>query len=98
MVEITSMSMFINMQERQRLSRRIQNVVESLLTALNIDPSGRQLIIACGTGDERNNREALVAWMDKAICCEHRLETFSTEQIACELRRHLERCIGSWCD
>jgi hypothetical protein len=98
MTEITTMSMFINIQERQKLSRRIQNVVESLLAALNIDPCGRQLIMACGTGDERNNREALVAWMRKSICCEKRLDSFSTEQIARELRRHLEHCIGSWCD
>lgn len=98
MVEITSMSVFINMQERQKFSRRIQNVAESLLTALNIDPAGRQLIMACGTGDERNNREALIAWMGKAMCCEQRLEAFSTEQIAGELRHHLERCIGSWGD
>ncbi len=97
MTEITTMSMFISMQERQKLSRRIQNVVESLLTALAIDPCGRQLIMACGTGDERNNREALIVWMKKSICCEQRLDSFSTEQIACELRRHLERCIGSWC-
>ncbi|ALZ74750.1 MULTISPECIES: hypothetical protein [Rheinheimera] len=98
MTEITTMSMFINMQERQKLSRRIQNVVESLLAALNIDPCGRQLIMACGTGEERTNREALIAWMRKSICCEQRLDSFSTEQIAHELRHHLERCIGSWCD
>ena len=98
MTEITTMNMYISMQERQKLSRRIQNIVESLLIALHIDPCGRQLIMACGTGEERTNREAVVAWMRKCICCEQRLDSFSTEQIACELRCHLERSIGSWCD
>lgn len=98
MTEITSMGLFINFQGRQRLSRRLTNVVEALLSALHIDPTGRQLIMACGTGNERNNREALIVWMEKSICCEQRLDLFSVEQIAHELRCHLERAIGSWSD
>ncbi|MFC4653937.1 hypothetical protein ACFO3I_02740 [Rheinheimera marina] len=98
MTEITSMPLFVSEQERKRFALRIQNVVESLLSALNIDPRGRQLIIACGTGDERNNREALVVWLGKSMCCENRLEAFTIDHIVRELRRHLERCIGSWTD
>ena len=98
MTEITTMNFFISLQERKRFAHRMQNVVEMLLSSLNIDPSGRQLVMACGSGDEPNNREALKFWLDKALCCESRLDAFTQEQIVQALNTHLQRCIGHWSD
>jgi len=98
MTEITTMSLFITIQERKRFAHRIQNVVETLISVLNIDPCGRQLVMACGSGDEPNNREALAVWLNKAFCCENRLDAFTPEQIVHELNHHLQRTIGTWSD
>lgn len=98
MTEITTMNFFISQQERKRFAHRVQNVVEMLLSALSIDPTGRQLVMACGSGDEPNNREALKFWLNKALCCESRLDAFTQEQIVQALNTHLQRCIGHWSD
>lgn len=98
MTEITTMNLFITQQERKRLKLRLLNLTEMLIITLNIDPYGRQLVIACGTGVEPNNKAAILAWLDKAICCEARLDVFKPDQIAKALERHLEHSIGRWCN
>lgn len=97
MTEITTMSLFVAQQERNRLSIRLRNLTEMLIAKLNIDPFGKQLVIACGTGMERNNREAILVWLNKAICCEARLDVLESELICQALEKHLQHCIGHWC-
>ncbi len=94
MTEITALSLFVEQQERNRLRNRLHNLVEMLIAKLNIDPFGKQLVIACGTGVERNNREAILVWLNKAICCEARLDVLDSELICQALERHLQHCIG----
>lgn len=94
MTEITALSLFVEQQERNRLRNRLHNLAEMLIAKLNIDPFGKQLVIACGTGVERNNREAILVWLNKAICCEARLDVLDSELICQALERHLQHCIG----
>jgi hypothetical protein len=96
MTEITTMDLFITQQERKRLGIRIRNMAEMLLAALKIDPSGRQLIIACGSGVESNNRDAIITWLNKAVCCEARMDAVEPGQVVRALERHLEHAIGDW--
>lgn len=98
MTEITTTSLFITQQERKRFEQRLRNLTEMLVASLNIDPCGRQLVIACGTGIEPNNREAIQVWLEKAVCCEARLNALEPDQVAKALQRHLEHCIGQWCN
>lgn len=94
MTEITALPLFVEQQERNRLRNRLHNLAEMLIAKLNIDPFGKQLVIACGTGVERNNREAILVWLNKAICCEARLDILDSELICQALERHLQHCIG----
>jgi len=96
MTEITTMPLFIAQQERNRLGTRLRNLTEMLMAKLNIDPFGKQLVIACGTGEERSNREAILVWLNKAVCCEARLDTLDSELICQALEKHLQHCIGHW--
>lgn len=98
MTEITALPLFVEQQERNRLRIRLQNLAEMLIAKLSIDPFGKQLVIACGTGLERNNREAILEWLNKAICCEARLDVLESELICQALERHLQHCIGHWCN
>lgn len=98
MTDIHTTPLFISAQERKQLRQRLLNITETLLTALEIDPYGRQLIMACGTGNEVCNRDALYCWLQNGVCCEARLNLIAPEQLVHALRRHLEHCIGTWCD
>lgn len=97
MTDIHTTNLFITTAQRKQLRQRLLNITESLLITLEIDPCGRQLVMACGQGTESTNREAVYAWLEKGICCESRLDVFTTETLVTALRRHLEHSIGAWC-
>jgi len=68
------------LQQTRGKTRRIRNIVSSLMVVLNI-PEGNHLVMLFGDGHEKDNREALATWVTKMSSeidlteTENRLET-----------------------
>jgi len=57
--------------------RTVRNLAISLMAMLHINPDGRELVAICGSGDERNNAEAIHHWLGQETCCASCIRTCS---------------------
>lgn len=73
----------------QTRRRKVKNLALSLMVTLHINPNGRELISVCGTGEERDNTEAVHHWVEQETCCASCIKTSSFKALQGSFLRFL---------
>ena len=76
----------------QSARRNVRKLASAVGLALNVQP-GRSLVMVLGTGNERNNQEALETWVAQALI-NHDL--LPTREVIPMLLRELESTLTRW--
>lgn len=71
------------------LRRKSRNLTLHLMTALQIEPHGRQLVSTIGTGSEIDNCEAVYSWVLDQVCCASCIREVSFESLQRRFVKHL---------
>lgn len=80
---------FKTMLVEQNRQRKVKNLTLNLMVMLQIDPHGNHLISVCGSGEERDNTEAIHHWVEQETCCASCLKTISFKKLQSSFVRYL---------
>lgn len=69
MIQIETTPAFRDFMQNKKFRAQVRNLATSLITALQINSHGRELVSVCGQGDEADNCEAVFAWVKREACC-----------------------------
>ncbi|MEH8018938.1 hypothetical protein MN202_16975 [Rheinheimera muenzenbergensis] len=69
MIQIETTPAFRDFMLNKRFRGQVRNLATSLITALRINPHGRELVSVCGQGGEADNCEAIFSWVKHEACC-----------------------------
>ena len=69
MIQIETTPAFRDFMLNKRFRAQVRNLATSLITALQINPHGRELVSVCGQGGEADNCEAVFQWVKREVCC-----------------------------
>ncbi len=89
MIQIENTRQIRMMVVEKDLRRKARNLTLHLMTALQIEPHGRHLVYACGTGSEHDNCEAVYGWVLDQVCCASCIREVSFEKLQRRFVTHL---------
>jgi hypothetical protein len=81
MIQIEQTAMFREFMVQKEFRRKVRLLTTSLITALQIDPRGNQLVNVCGTGVEADNCEAVYWWVQQEACCASCIRVLDFKQL-----------------
>lgn len=96
---IISTNVFLQKMDEHKLRRRrLKSLRDFLLSSLQISPHSQNLVVVVGNGNERNNSEALLNWLDEETLDDKPLAELPAHQVEGHLLRYLERRFDCWPD
>ena len=69
MIQIEHTREFRVFMVEKQFRKKVRTLTTYLITALNINPHGRELVGICGQGGEADNTEAIYTWVKQEACC-----------------------------
>lgn len=81
MIQIEQTPMYKAFMVEKNFRKKVRNLTTSLITALQIDPYGREFIKVCGQGNEADNSEAIYHWVKDEACCASCIKVLSFQKL-----------------
>lgn len=89
MIVIEQTRQFKQLQLTQHYQRQTRHLATYLITALFIDPNGRQLSVMITPDQPINNTELVLNWVRKEVCCASCLRVMDFKELQRDFVRWL---------
>ncbi|MDP5132366.1 MAG: hypothetical protein NWQ54_15880 [Paraglaciecola sp.] len=89
MIAIETTSEFRDFMMHKKFRATVRHLTASLITALKINPHGREFVSVCGQGNEADNCEAIFFWVKNEVCCASCLKEQDFKALQRKLIRYL---------